>query len=222
MYYIYCYTNKLNNHKYVGQTNNPKRRYSEHKSSAFNINDKDYNELFHKKIRQYGLENFNFEILEELNTKDELYVDERERYWIKEKNSYVKNNHGYNIDEGGQHGSSRWTRSKITQEEVEQIYSLLLNTKLTQEAIAERFNVSQIYISKINQGIKFFNPDFHYPIRPDARSIEQNTLNQIRETIINCPKLTRQQIADLYGVSLSTVKRIREKLIKDGIISKKR
>ena len=26
MYYIYCYTNKINNHKYVGQTNNLKRR----------------------------------------------------------------------------------------------------------------------------------------------------------------------------------------------------
>jgi hypothetical protein len=24
--YIYCYTNKLNNHKYVGQTNNYKRK----------------------------------------------------------------------------------------------------------------------------------------------------------------------------------------------------
>ena len=26
MYYIYCYTNKLNDHKYVGQTNNLQRR----------------------------------------------------------------------------------------------------------------------------------------------------------------------------------------------------
>lgn len=26
MYYIYCYTNKKNNHKYVGQTNNYERR----------------------------------------------------------------------------------------------------------------------------------------------------------------------------------------------------
>ena len=31
MYYIYCYTNKLNNHKYVGQTNNYERRIREQK-----------------------------------------------------------------------------------------------------------------------------------------------------------------------------------------------
>lgn len=50
MNFIYCYENKLNHHKYVGQTNNLKVRYSAHKSQAFNPNSKDYNCLFHKKF----------------------------------------------------------------------------------------------------------------------------------------------------------------------------
>lgn len=32
MYYIYCYENKQNGHKYVGQTNNIERRKREHRS----------------------------------------------------------------------------------------------------------------------------------------------------------------------------------------------
>ena len=54
MYYIYCYTNKINQHKYVGQTNNYKRRIREHHSCAFNSNASSYNDLIHKKIREYG------------------------------------------------------------------------------------------------------------------------------------------------------------------------
>ena len=36
MNYIYCYTNKINQHKYVGQTNNLNRRVREHRSCVFN------------------------------------------------------------------------------------------------------------------------------------------------------------------------------------------
>ena len=68
MHYIYCYTNLINGKKYIGQTTNINRRKNEHLSSASNPNHKDYNVLFHIKLRQYGIENFNFEILEEKYT----------------------------------------------------------------------------------------------------------------------------------------------------------
>ena len=54
MYYIYCYTNNINGHKYVGQTSYPARRKSEHKYAAFTPSSEEYNLLFHKKLRQYG------------------------------------------------------------------------------------------------------------------------------------------------------------------------
>lgn len=78
MYYIYCYTNKLNNHKYVGQTNNFKRRLREHKSCALNPKSSSYNDLIHQKMRQYGVDNFDVEILEILYTDDINIVNERE------------------------------------------------------------------------------------------------------------------------------------------------
>ena len=36
MNYIYCYTNKINGHQYVGQTNDVERRKREHRSCASN------------------------------------------------------------------------------------------------------------------------------------------------------------------------------------------
>ena len=71
MYYIYCYTNKINNKKYVGQTSNLARRKSEHRYAAFNNQSKEYDHIFHKKLRDYGEDNFIFEILEEIDTTDE-------------------------------------------------------------------------------------------------------------------------------------------------------
>lgn len=58
--YIYEFINLINGHKYVGQSKNVKRRCLEHKSNALNPNHKDYNNLFHKKLREYGFENFSF------------------------------------------------------------------------------------------------------------------------------------------------------------------
>lgn len=97
MNYIYCYTNKINGKKYVGQTNNIERRKREHISVAFNPNSKDYEYLFHQKLREYGPDNFVFSILEE-TTSDK--VDEAEQFWIKELHSYVQEN-GYNLTLGG-------------------------------------------------------------------------------------------------------------------------
>lgn len=100
MNYIYGYKNKITDKWYVGQTTLPlKERHRLHLSGAYHKKASDYNCLFHKKIREYGIDNFDLIILEEVEDKSRL--DEREQFWIKEKNSYVKNN-GYNLTLGGQ------------------------------------------------------------------------------------------------------------------------
>lgn len=46
---IYSYTNLVNNKKYIGQTNNLKRRISQHKQdSSFNYCDSRYRQLIHQ------------------------------------------------------------------------------------------------------------------------------------------------------------------------------
>lgn len=203
MYYIYCYTNKINNHKYVGQTSHVNRRKSEHKYAAFTPNANDYSLLFHKKLRQYGLDNFDFEILEEIETEDLDYVDEREQYWIKEKNSFVKNGQGYNITLGGQ---NKGRHKSIEREKVLKVIGLLRNTELSQSEISKIEQLSPGLVSKINTGVYFPIQGVKYPIR--SNKISSDILQSVAYTLLNSD-LTRQEIADMFGVSLSTVKRIK-------------
>jgi hypothetical protein len=94
---IYCFTNKINNKKYVGQSIDILLRREQHFWAAYNIKTREYNTYFHKAIRKYGQNNFIFEILEECKVDD---LDEKEIKWI----SYYKSNNsefGYNLTFGG-------------------------------------------------------------------------------------------------------------------------
>ena len=208
MYYIYCYTNKINDHKYIGQTSYPARRKSEHKYAAFTPSSEEYNLLFHKKLRQYGEENFSFEILEEINTNDLSLVDSRESYWIEKLSSHVKTGKGYNLTLGGQ-GLGR--HKQISEEKIRLVIKLLADSQLTQKAIAEQVGLSQSTIININRGIGFQIPGVSYPVR--LNGISDNVKQGIAYLLTNTKK-TRQQIADEMGVSLSTVKRIKSGEIK--------
>lgn len=96
-YYIYKYTNKINNKIYIGQCFNIVQRKRSHKSAA--LKNSDSCPLFYRAIRKYDYENFDFEIVEGIYT-DQKGIDEREIFWIKELNA-IDNEIGYNISSGG-------------------------------------------------------------------------------------------------------------------------
>lgn len=107
--YIYCFTNKLNNKKYIGQTINPNQRYAVHK--YYTKNDDRY---FYRALRKHGLENFTFEVIREnLSWKE---ADEIETQLIAELNTIWPN--GYNIAPGGT-GKSNHTRKLISENKKE-------------------------------------------------------------------------------------------------------
>ena len=65
MNYIYGYRNKITNKWYIGQTSmTVEERHRLHLSSSNHEKASDYNTLFHKKIRQYGMNNFELITLE--------------------------------------------------------------------------------------------------------------------------------------------------------------
>ena len=98
---IYQYVNKINGHMYIGMTNNPKRRWYDHWSAATNPKNKDYNSAFHRALRKYGKENFEYNILEDNIDENNLpLLKERERYWIDKYNTYEDREH-YNETPGG-------------------------------------------------------------------------------------------------------------------------
>ena len=98
---VYKITNLINKKIYIGQSVNIEERWKRHKIDAFNSNLKNkYKSHLYSSIREYGIENFCFEVIEE-TLKNEL--DVRERYWIQ---YYQSNNPtlGYNLTSGGQEG----------------------------------------------------------------------------------------------------------------------
>lgn len=94
---IYKYTNKIHEGwSYIGQTVYNKK----HREGSMC---KNYNKciVFKNAIQKYGIENFNYEILED-NVPENL-LDEREQYWIAYFHTYVGDPFckGYNMTLGG-------------------------------------------------------------------------------------------------------------------------
>lgn len=88
--------------RYVGQTVKAEEtRWKQHVNFAYNKKLGLYDLPLSRAIRKYGADNFRVEILESgIDTKEKL--DERERYWIKEKHSLVNERKGgLNVTIGG-------------------------------------------------------------------------------------------------------------------------
>ena len=95
--FIYKITNTINGKSYIGQTiQNVKERFYQH--CATKCSKAVSNMAIHRAIKKYGKSNFIVEVIEEVES---VYLNDRERYWIKYYNSY---NNGYNSTKGGQDG----------------------------------------------------------------------------------------------------------------------
>lgn len=200
MYYIYCYTNKINQHKYIGQTNNLKRRIREHHCCAFNKKSFSYNHLIHKKIREYGEENFEITIIEKIYTEDIQKVNERERYWIQQKNSFCGNGCGYNMDlGGGRKASALWDENKL------ELLKNDIKSGLCYYEIESKYHISLSFISAINHGIYFFNENEKYPIFQYYN--KESDYDELIELLLNSD-LSLKRISENLNLSYSTVKKI--------------
>lgn len=102
---IYCYVNKINGKKYVGQARKLKRRHNEHVSYSYQKDKGDYDLPFHRAIRKYTIKNFNLIILIE-NIESQEERNELETYYIELYNTLTKNSKGYNVSSGGGQGNN--------------------------------------------------------------------------------------------------------------------
>lgn len=179
---IYKIENKFNGKIYIGQSINIKKRFYIHRYNAYNKKNKDvYNLYLYEAIRKYGKENFLYEIIEKC---DKNILNEREKYWIEYYKSNKKEN-GYNLSDGGNNiytkhlnNSSNITSKK---QRVNEIKELLLNSKMSIQEIARRYNITVESVTNINRGHSWFQEDINYPIR-DTR----------KKTIYYCPQCGKQ------------------------------
>lgn len=185
---------------YIGKTNNIERRNREHKSMAYNPKSETYNNIFEKKIRQYGFENFDFKILE---ITDENHWEEKEKYWIKYYNTFE--GVGYNMTEGGDRGPI--ARQLLDEQDVREIYDLLLNSTKPQYEIAKEYEISQTLLSNINLGLKYcLEGDYKYPLRKNYKTSLKD-YKELIDLLINTD-LSYKEIAKKLNMAESTVKKI--------------
>ena len=98
---IYSITNKNTGQKYIGQSINIQRRFKQHKYNKKPIT------YIDRAINKYGVDNFEFEILEECKPTE---LNKLEKQYIKKYNTYKSQKH-YNLTTGG---DSKYAMSKTT------------------------------------------------------------------------------------------------------------
>jgi group I intron endonuclease len=117
-HFIYITTNLTNGKQYVGYRS----------TNTINDNYLGSGILLKKKIKQYGICNYKRSIIEMCNEFD---WKEKEKYWIKEKNTLVPN--GYNISEGGDGGNlGKIVNEKLSNKNKGKTYEELYGVKRAQ------------------------------------------------------------------------------------------
>ncbi len=116
---IYLIQNNINKKCYIGKSSNIEKRWKYHKENYNNT--KEYNKPLYRAFRYYGLNNFSFIIIENIDNYNEnsIFVNDREKYWIEQYDSLKM---GYNATIGGDGGitveNPREKYGKLTTEEV--------------------------------------------------------------------------------------------------------
>ena len=153
---IYKITNNKNNHCYIGQSRNIKKRWKQHIALSKNINDKQrYNYPLYQAFRKYGIENFTFQIIEQCSINT---LNQREQYWIdyynSEYNQTIKQYHT--------------VPQKLTLQQVKEIQEILINDingQISHKQLGQKYGVSgKDTIRDINVGRTWYNPNLKYPL----------------------------------------------------------
>ena len=185
---IYKITNKINGKCYIGQSDNINARWQKHRKTSFNVNSRCYNYPPYKAIRKYGLDKFQFEVIEECSIEE---LDEKEQFYIHKYRAYEK---GYNQTKGGIHARRYCC---FDDETVDKVIKRLRMTGDSMPIIAEDFGVSVSTIRSINRGEYYRRKDESYPIRQGIKITNKRHSESATQTAIMRRKAERPAPLDL-------------------------
>lgn len=211
---IYCYTNLINDKKYIGQTiNDHTIRRNQHKSNSTNPNSSEYNSKLHEAFREYGYDNFRYEVLiDNINTFEELNA--YEQYYIKLFDCQIPN--GYNVEAGG-HNCSKpkddewsykliWGQAKLSESEVIEL------RKAYQRGESPSIIYNTYYKDRLhyNSFLNIWCGKRYGRIMPEVFANKSHT--KLNDEIVHNIKLDRKtlnlsytKLAEKYNISKSTV-----------------
>lgn len=155
---IYKITNLKYNKIYIGESKDIFTRWQYHIEQAFQPKSASYNYPLQRAIRQDGINNFSFEILE-VGLYDTLIRRDKEREYIEIYDSY---RNGYNQNSGHDIYKDVNKKKRMwTEEEIEILKKLILE-KIPYKEIGERLNRSEKSITtkaaRLHLGPRTNNP----------------------------------------------------------------
>ena len=198
--FIYAYI-KDDEVKYVGQTVNLHKRKANQVSNAYNELSKEYNYPLSRAIRKYGIDAFRITIIDTAASREEL--DRKEIYWIEKHKTYTNKNL-YNQTPGGELNTHQ---EKVSKEIVDDIIQRLQSGE-SQTSISKSYNLSNSFISNINNGKIRHDNSLTYPLNKmtKGRKITDEMLESIMKDLLG--KETMKVIGERYGVTSSAIGKI--------------
>jgi hypothetical protein len=145
---IYKITNVLDGKVYIGQT---MRKFEERKREHLrSFKDSKSQTVLIKAVLKHGVNNFNFEVVEECNNDQ---IDEKEIYYIKQYNSKAPN--GYNVRSGGREKPNTTNSNRHTV--AKPVYQYTIEGDFIKEFISStqagvELNIQNSVISKCCRG----------------------------------------------------------------------
>lgn len=179
---IYKITNQVNQKVYIGQSNDIKRRWSEHRSKY-----KIKNTELYQAMREFGIEKFTFEAIEECELSE---LNKREKYWI---NFYDSLNNEYNMNVRDN------LTFKLTKEQVDIIKQDIIKNELSFRQLMKKYGISNTWLCLVNKGAMWYDENTTYPLRP---FVNITNLAQESNYCIDCGKeiSKRQQDVNLVVI----------------------
>jgi group I intron endonuclease len=210
MYKIYKIINKIDDKIYVGQSDNPRRRFRDHLNEAKN-KPKNQCTYLNNAINFHGPENFVLEIIEEVSLE---LVNEREIYWILELKS--KSPNGYNLNDGGtgQRNPSQETRDKMSLSQKDKPKSEETKKNMSVAALNRSDANKQAHIERLRIMNENKVYDDEYRAKLSASNAHRKLEHEDYAKIVNMynkiirQKNRSQQVAKEFGISTCTVSRI--------------
>jgi len=108
MFYLYKITCLSNQKLYIGQTVQPEKRWTQHKTNAAS---KAPNMVIAQAIKKHGNENFEFEVIASCKTQED--ANEIETLLVQQYESHISTGKGYNVSNGGYNApkTEEWKQS---------------------------------------------------------------------------------------------------------------
>lgn len=204
--YVYTITNKINNKVYVGITNNYETRWRLHKQASVNKKHSEYNKVLYKAFRKYGITNFTFEVLAEVDSLEEAKCKEIEYITLFE---CLSTQNGYNVTKGGDYAAGQLKGNdsplaKYTETQVQDIIERRDKGELRSEVFKEYGHIAEEGFNDIWLGNswKHLQPEV-IEKRHGRRYLTDENVRDIRESTKSGVVLAKE-----YCVPTSTISNI--------------